>query len=100
MTTKRFKIVDGPGAGATMDAFKYAYSKSHDFDVNFSLRETSDETTISSMAQVVGLSYESGSDGMFIITMHVHIEPFGLCIANGFYDAQRRNGYIDVTIGR
>jgi hypothetical protein len=104
-TTKRYQIVDGPGAVETVDAFKYAYSKSHDFSVTFDLKDESQrqpaasQTTITCTAKVVGLNYESGSDGMFIITMHVS-GPGIRGEAKGFYDANRRRGYVDITTYR
>jgi hypothetical protein len=98
-TTKRYQIADGPGIGETVDAFKYAYSKSHEFSVTFTLSEESRPATIACAAKVVGLNYESGSDGMFIIVMHIS-GPGIRGEAKGFYDANRRRGYVDITTYR
>lgn len=92
--TQTFEIADGPNAERLVDAFKYAFTKDWNARVTFAgptffkgcLRRFEHE------AQVVGLSYDSGSEGSFTIMVNIP----GFRTSTGHYNAQRRTGRIEL----
>lgn len=97
-TTIRANVTSGPGAADMVHSFLYAYSPSR-IPVHFTVEiETPGRGTHETEfdAIVTGLRYESGSYGMFIIEFYVASHSgWGNC--SGFYDAQRRHGWFDMT---
>lgn len=88
---EHFVINDGPNADLTVDAYKYAYAPGGDFRVSFS--NIGHNRVVSHRAQVVGLEYESGARGMFLIKVNIP----GYKTSKGFYNANRREGFIDLV---
>lgn len=106
--TLPFDVLDGPNADRVLDAFKYAYSDSGDkVAAKFSLQCTDSEPQLGAVvicgilreeisAQITAVRYESGSPGMFSLSMRISEVIIGGLAwdwAEGFYNANARKGY-------
>ncbi len=88
MASQQFQITNGPGVGELVDAFKYAFHKHHTHTATFT-----SSLNMSIVLTVTGLSYESGSYGMFLIEGCSGV----LGRVKGFYNANKREGFLEET---
>ena len=92
----KFYVSDGPSADRAMDALKYAFVKGSMLTVTFDGALTS--LTRANLrraftAQITGIRYESGEEGMLIIEGN-NLTSGGSF--RGFYNAKTRKGTLDM----
>ncbi len=83
-----FEIIDGPSADRVIDSFKYAYDRNTKVLVTFTIKQ--DFTGGPITGQVVGMRYESGAPGMYILVVEFN-NGFGQ--RKLFYNANKRIGH-------
>lgn len=86
-------VTSGPSANRVVDSFKYAFAKEASVPVTFGgfLDIGDGSPTYGELsAQVTGISYESGTPGMFNVQLNIK----GHGPAHGFYDANKRIGLL------
>jgi hypothetical protein len=93
-------VVNGPSAADIVNSLLYAYGR-HNLPVRFTVDWVNNVTrhrkNVEFDVNIVGVIYESGSPGMFIIKFYiVGLAELGLC--EGFYNANRRTGTLAMTI--
>lgn len=91
------QITDGPSADKVLDAVKYAYDKTVTMKPWFEIlldaktpapyTSSKPERTRILADKIVGISYESGAPGMFILTMYALDGTY-----EAFYNASTRKG--------
>lgn len=94
---RTLRVTYGPGEADLLDAFKYAYDKDRPgFPVMFTASwENSSLLDFPVQAQVVGLTYDSGTRGMLILSLVLRIADRRGLQAVGFYDTRKRTGFFE-----
>lgn len=92
------QIIDGPNADRVIDAFKYAYDRVSPMKIELTLQHPAGNLRGSLLrekvcALVQGVSYESGTPGMFILYLSTTIKGKP-ADCEAFYNANERSGYI------
>ncbi len=89
-------IVCGPSWLDLCIAYAYAFNEANPHRASFTLgKVTVGKMTMIVRAQVIGLEYESGAEGMFNIKANFYY--LGRDVqATGFYDAKRQKGYFRI----
>lgn len=93
MTTIQFDIGNGPNADRVLDGLKYAFNDSVTISTVFTVRkrEAQARGTLSWQlvdVQIIGVSYESGVPGMFLLKVNIP----GFNSSTGYYNANTRQG--------
>ena len=94
----KIKIVNGSSADKVIDALKYAFDEKHRLKIELNLQREAGNLTDSRLrqkvyAQVIGVEYESGTYGMFVLK--VNMTAFGMSgMFRLFYNANTREGYV------
>jgi len=83
-----FKIIDGPSTDRVIDSFKYAYDRTAHVQVTFIIKQGYTGGPLT--GQVVGVEYESGAPGMFLMKVDFN-NGFGRRTV--FYNATKRTGH-------
>lgn len=91
------KIVNGSNADRVIDALKYAFDKKHPHKIELVLQREVEHTGSvlrqKVYARVLGVEYESGTFGMFVLK--VNMTAFGISgMFRLFYNANTREGYV------
>lgn len=96
----QIQIVGGPTHSALCDALEYAYNTENPHTVTFSVVRPPYGNGIRYhvQAKVVGLLYESGAPGMFMVTLLPLDCPFlNKGLTTGFYNVRAQRGYLNVV---
>ncbi len=97
-TTKvQYEILDGPAADRIIDSYKYAFTKDVTVEVELTLTPRDSRlrgklTQRKISATVIGLRYESGTPGMFILWVNTSLPKHVQVQEGGFYNANTRKG--------
>lgn len=93
----KIEIVDGSNADRVVDAFKFAFDKKYRLKIELTLqreiKHTGSVLRQKVQARVIGVEYESGTYGMFVLK--VNMTAFGMSgMFLLFYNANTRKGYV------
>lgn len=87
-------VTDGPNAADIVNSLLYAYSPRKlpvHFTVDIANSAVGYQRGVEFDANIVSVTYESGSPGMLIIKFYV-VSHTGWGLCEGFYNANRRTG--------
>lgn len=93
--TEKIDIMSGPTHLEVCNAFAYAFNLINPHTALFKLQVG--QAPVSIRAQVIGLTYESGADGMLNIKANFVLRGRNVQ-ASGFYNAKRQTGYLNVPM--